>query len=68
MLKAERAVAGCGGTSTDKAVDFAKKKNFLRLTLLTDKSNESLKQFFLKGGFVESDMIPMRMYFRENEP
>jgi hypothetical protein len=52
----------------DYAVDFAKKKNFLRLTLLTDKSNESLKQFFLKGGFVESDMIPMRMYFRENEP
>ena len=47
------------------AVDFAKKKNFLRITLLTDKPNERLKRFFLKNGFVESDMIPMRMYFRD---
>ena len=47
------------------AIDFAKKKNFLRITLLTDKPNERLKRFFLKNGFVESNMIPMRMYFRE---
>jgi ribosomal protein S18 acetylase RimI-like enzyme len=51
----------------DYAIDFAKKKNFLRITLLTDKPNEKLKRFFLKNGFVESNMIPMRMYFREDE-
>jgi RimJ/RimL family protein N-acetyltransferase len=59
---------GFGTRLLDYAVDFAKKKNFLRITLLTDKPNERLKRFFLKNGFVESDMIPMRMYFRENEP
>ena len=50
------------------AIDFAKKKKFLRITLLTDKPNEKLKRFFAKNGFVESNMIPMRMYFRANEP
>jgi RimJ/RimL family protein N-acetyltransferase len=49
------------------AIDFAKKKKFLRITLLTDKPNEKLKRFFAKNGFVESNMIPMRMYFRANE-
>ena len=58
---------GFGTRLLDHAVDFAKKKNFLRVTLLADKPNERLKRFFLKNGFVESDMIPMRMYFRENE-
>jgi GNAT superfamily N-acetyltransferase len=50
------------------AIDFAKKKKFLRITLLTDKPNQRLKRFFAKNGFVESNMIPMRMYFRANEP
>lgn len=58
---------GFGTRLLEYAIDFAKKKKFLRITLLTDKPNERLKQFFLKNGFVESDMIPMRMYFRENE-
>ena len=50
------------------AIDFAKKKKFLRITLLTDKPNEKLQRFFAKNGFVKSNMIPMRMYFRANEP
>ena len=59
---------GFGTRLLDYAMDFAKKKNFLRITLLADKPNERLKRFFSKSGFIESDMIPMRMYFRENEP
>lgn len=55
---------GYGTRLLDYAVDFAKKKNFLRITLLTDEPNETLKAFYLKNGFVESGMIPMRMYFR----
>lgn len=58
---------GFGTRLLEYAIDFAKKKNFLRITLLTDKPNEQLKRFFLKNGFIESNMIPMRMYFRENE-
>jgi GNAT superfamily N-acetyltransferase len=59
---------GFGTRLLEYARDFAKKKNFLRITLLADKPNERLKRFFSKNGFIESDMIPMRMYFRENEP
>lgn len=58
---------GYGTQLLNYAIDFAKKKNFLRITLLTDRPNESSKRFYLKHGFVESDMLPMRMYFRENE-
>jgi GNAT superfamily N-acetyltransferase len=58
---------GFGTRLLDYAIDFAKKKRFLRITLLTDKPNAKRKRFFLKRGFVESDMIPMRMYFREDE-
>jgi GNAT superfamily N-acetyltransferase len=58
---------GFGTELLNYAIDFAKKKKFLRITLLTDKPNERLKHFFAKNGFVESNMIPMRMYFRANE-
>ena len=59
---------GFGTQLLNYAIEFAKKKKFLRITLLTDKPNEKLKRFFAKNGFVESNMIPMRMYFRANEP
>ena len=58
---------GFGTQLLHYAIDFAKKKKFLRITLLTDKPNEQLKRFFAKNGFVESNMIPMRMYFRADE-
>jgi GNAT superfamily N-acetyltransferase len=58
---------GFGTELLNYAIDFAKKKKFLRITLLTDKPTERLKHFFAKNGFVESNMIPMRMYFRANE-
>ena len=46
------------------AIEFAKQKQFLRITLLTDRPNERLTAFYLRNGFVLSDMIPMRMVFR----
>jgi GNAT superfamily N-acetyltransferase len=58
---------GFGTQLLHYAIDFAKKKKFLRITLLTDKPNEQLKRFFAQNGFVESNMIPMRMYFRADE-
>lgn len=57
---------GFGSKLLDYAVKFAKEKNFLRITLLTDIPNQRVKQFYLSRGFVESDMIPMRMYFGRN--
>ncbi|MGH8048495.1 MAG: hypothetical protein ACREKL_14735 [Chthoniobacterales bacterium] len=35
------------------------------MTLLTDRGNESSKRFYLQRGFIESDMIPLRMLFRD---
>lgn len=54
---------GYGEQLLEYAVKFAKQKQFLRITLLTDKPNERLKEFYLRNGFVLSDMIPMRMVF-----
>ena len=58
---------GYGTRLLNYAIDFAKKKNFLRITLLTDRPNQPLKGFYHKNGFVESGMMPMRMYFRDHE-
>ncbi len=58
---------GYGTQLLNYAIEFARQKQFLRITLLTDKPNTPQKNFYRKNGFVESGMVPMRMYFRENE-
>jgi N-acetylglutamate synthase-like GNAT family acetyltransferase len=44
----------------DHVVEFAKQKNFLRITLLTDQVSAESQEFFKKHGFEQSHMIPMR--------
>ena len=56
---------GFGSMLLEHAVKFAKQKNFLRITLLTDRGNDASKRFYLERGFIESDMIPLRMLFRD---
>jgi GNAT superfamily N-acetyltransferase len=51
---------GYGSMLLDYVVDFAKQKNFKRITLLTDKMSEESQEFFRKNGFEHSHMIPMR--------
>ena len=58
---------GYGTMLLNYAIDFARKKQFLRITLLTDKPNDPQKNFYSKNGFIESGMIPMRMYLPVNE-
>jgi len=58
---------GYGTRLLKHAEEFAKGKNFVRITLLTDLPNEIVKRFYLRHGFVESGMIPMRRYFKEND-
>jgi len=58
---------GYGTRLLEHAEEFAKSKNFVRITLLTDLPNEIVKRFYLRHGFVESGMIPMRRYFKEND-
>src|SRR5687767_7118637 len=51
---------GFGGKLLRHAIDYASKKDFLRITLLTDSINDTVQLFFKAHGFFESKMIPMR--------
>jgi GNAT superfamily N-acetyltransferase len=53
---------GYGKKLLEHAIDFARKKNFLRITLLTDRPENVAQAFFRKHGFAESSMIPMRLW------
>jgi GNAT superfamily N-acetyltransferase len=52
---------GYGTKLLQHAIDFAKQKNFLRITLLTDRTENVAQEFFRRHGFRESSMIPMRL-------
>ena len=49
------------------AIAYAKKKDFLRITLLTDRLNEQGQRFFKAHGFIESKMIPLRLILSTSE-
>lgn len=51
---------GYGTMLLEHVLDFAKKKDFKRITLLTDKISADSQHFFKKMGFEYSSMIPMR--------
>ncbi len=51
---------GYGTMLVDYVVDFAAKKHFKRITLLTDRISAESQEFFKKHGFEHSSMIPMR--------
>ena len=52
---------GYGAKLLNHAIGFARQKNFLRITLLTDRPENLAQEFFRRHGFVESSMIPMRL-------
>lgn len=52
---------GYGSQLLDYAIEFAKQKHFLRITLLTDRPELRPQQFFKRHGFTESSMLPMRL-------
>lgn len=51
---------GLGTRLVRHAIDFAREKNFLRITLLTD-DLDGARPFYAGHGFVESSMRPMRL-------
>ena len=54
---------GFGQELLNEAINFAKGRNCLRLTLLTDFNNDTAINFYKKAGFKKSEMIPMRLVF-----
>jgi GNAT superfamily N-acetyltransferase len=57
---------GFGEKLLNYAIDYGKKKDFQRITLLTDRLNEDGQRFFKAHGFFTSKMIPMRTVLSEN--
>lgn len=51
---------GYGAMLVNYVIEFAKRKNFKRITLLTDRMSAESQEFFKKLGFEHSHMIPMR--------
>lgn len=54
---------GLGKELLQEAIAFAKQRNCLRLTLLTDVDNETAIRFYQNVGFSLSKMIPLRLVF-----
>jgi GNAT superfamily N-acetyltransferase len=59
---------GYGSMLLKHAIDFAREKQFKRITLLTDKISAESQKFFQKHGFTFSHMIPMRRVFTDLTP
>jgi GNAT superfamily N-acetyltransferase len=53
---------GFGGELLKYAIEYAKQKDFLRITLLTERASEESLAFFEKHGFQRSAMVPMRLW------
>lgn len=52
---------GYGSQLVGYVIDFARRKDFKRITILTDKISEESQRFFEKLQFRHSSMIPMRL-------
>jgi GNAT superfamily N-acetyltransferase len=58
---------GYGSQLLEYAVNFAREKNFLRITLLTDRPEIRSQNFFRHHGFHDSAMVPMRLLLSSEE-
>ena len=69
IIRPEHRACGYGGQLMDYVIEFAREKDFKRITLLTDRVSQPSQRFFEHHGFVYSEMIPMRLVFdRPGEP
>ena len=52
---------GFGGKLLRHGIEYARKKDFVRITLLTDRMNDAGLRLFKAHGFADSAMMPMRL-------
>ncbi len=57
--------SGVGSRLLEQAIQFARLDGCKRITLLTDRVNESAQRFYQKHGFGFSAMIPLRLSLSE---
>jgi RimJ/RimL family protein N-acetyltransferase len=67
IIRPEHRGCGFGGQLIDSVIEFAREKDFKRITLLTDRVSQPSQRFFERHGFVYSQMIPMRLVFGREE-
>jgi N-acetylglutamate synthase-like GNAT family acetyltransferase len=53
---------GLGGKLLDYGIQYARQKDFFRITLLTNRLNDESRRFFANRGFIVSKMVPMRLF------
>ena len=68
IIRQEHRSSGYGAQLLQYAIDFARQKDFQRITLLTDRLDEPAKHFFHRHGFHESGMVPMRWLLHQHPP
>lgn len=61
IVRADCRGRGIGRQLLQHSIDYARKKEFLRMTLLTDRVNAEGQEFFKSHGFFVSQMIPLRL-------
>lgn len=61
IVRPENRGRGMGSLLLSRAVEVAKAADCLRITLLTDRTNDSAISFYKRHGFVASEMIPLRL-------
>lgn len=61
VIHADHRGQGHGSRLLRHAINFAREKNFLRITLLTHSGDGRLVEFYRKHGFFASEMVTMRL-------
>jgi ribosomal protein S18 acetylase RimI-like enzyme len=61
VVRPEFRARGAGAILLESAISFAKSAGCLRITLLTDNTNEAAQRFYRRHGFLTSEMVPMRL-------
>lgn len=61
IVKPEKRGDGLGAFLLSSAIDLAQAEGCSRITLLTDRTNDSAIRFYQRHGFALSEMIPLRL-------
>lgn len=62
IVRPEYRGSGAGSELLQAAINLAKSSCCHRITLLTDRTNESARRFYERHGFNTSGMVPMRLF------
>jgi len=62
IVSSEIRGSGVGSQLLKRAIAVARSNGCRRITLLTDRSNESAQRFYKKHGFELSNMVPFRLF------